>query len=481
MQWVKGTDHSAANDQRVTYSHPCSYTVYKNGTTYYAEANFVGGTDYSDAVFSTLLNSYVIPALTDGGLIFIKAGTYSVTAAIDVTHKITVEGEGDATLLEASGDFAVLSFVGTALDLVSDVRAANLKILGSGKANTSCYGVKIEFGDRVTLENLHIRKCYAGIYIKGCHGLFIDDFKIAGTGVEQCEYGIQSAWQSATNMLDCTISNGIVGDTASTGMKIQGTSGFLAENVVVVNAAGDAWLFGDEGAGEYSEYIHLVNCHGDSPSANTDAGFVFKIGSADKCRGIQMDNCWAGGVEIGIYIWGATEVAINNFQGRDCVEDMIYVDGNHVNITGGLIIDWDNADASTYNGVELNGCSDCTVEGVTFKNANAGNDSIEEVGAADYNNIIGNNVRGATGITVLGSNTRCKANIGYVTENGGITGAIATATAVAHGLAATPTKVIVTAAETGPTDIFVTAVGVANFTINFGGGGNKTFYWLAEV
>lgn len=66
-------------------------------------------------------------------------------------------------------------------------------------------------------------------------------------------------------------------------------------------------------------------------------------------------------------------------------------------------------------------------------------------------------------------------------ENYGITAAIATGATVAHGLGSTPTVVIVTPAETGPTDVTVSAVGAATFIVNFGGGGNKTFYWQAKL
>lgn len=65
-------------------------------------------------------------------------------------------------------------------------------------------------------------------------------------------------------------------------------------------------------------------------------------------------------------------------------------------------------------------------------------------------------------------------------ENGGITGAIATGATVAHGLATTPTVIIVTAAESGPTDIYADTVGATTFKINYGGGGTKTFYWRAK-
>jgi hypothetical protein len=70
---------------------------------------------------------------------------------------------------------------------------------------------------------------------------------------------------------------------------------------------------------------------------------------------------------------------------------------------------------------------------------------------------------------------------GKYTKNGGVTGAIATGTAVNHGLITTPTRLCVTAAESGPTDIYADTVGTTSFKINFGGGGNKTFYWKAEV
>jgi hypothetical protein len=70
-------------------------------------------------------------------------------------------------------------------------------------------------------------------------------------------------------------------------------------------------------------------------------------------------------------------------------------------------------------------------------------------------------------------------NQGFVTENEGITGSIATGTAVDHGLDGTPDIVIVTAAESGPTDVYTSEVGATSFKINFGGGGNKTFYWRA--
>jgi len=78
------------------------------------------------------------------------------------------------------------------------------------------------------------------------------------------------------------------------------------------------------------------------------------------------------------------------------------------------------------------------------------------------------------------ASTQFRNNIGYKTESGGISPAIATGGSIAHGLIAAPAKVQVTAAESGPTDLYI-GVDATNITVNFGGGGSKTFYWSATV
>lgn len=63
----------------------------------------------------------------------------------------------------------------------------------------------------------------------------------------------------------------------------------------------------------------------------------------------------------------------------------------------------------------------------------------------------------------------------------GVTAAISTGATVTHGLGATPTVVLLTAQESGPTDIYAAAIGGTTFTVNFGGGGSKVFAWSAEA
>ena len=87
----------------------------------------------------------------------------------------------------------------------------------------------------------------------------------------------------------------------------------------------------------------------------------------------------------------------------------------------------------------------------------------------------------AIGGAGLSATCRLRNNRGYVSENGGVTGAIATAATVSHGCSATPTIVTVTALDAGPTDVYVTAIGASTFTINYGGGGTHVFAWEAKT
>ena len=94
--------------------------------------------------------------------------------------------------------------------------------------------------------------------------------------------------------------------------------------------------------------------------------------------------------------------------------------------------------------------------------------------------LIDNDLSGNDGAISNITPTSARGNIGYVTSNGGVTSAIATGTTVTHGLSVTPEIVLVTALDSGPTNIYVTAIGATTFTVNYGGGGTHTFAWEAR-
>lgn len=69
----------------------------------------------------------------------------------------------------------------------------------------------------------------------------------------------------------------------------------------------------------------------------------------------------------------------------------------------------------------------------------------------------------------------------FLTRNEGVTGTIATAATVAHGLAVTPTIVLLQAQDGTPTAVFPSAIGATTFTVNYSGGGTHAFSWQASA
>jgi hypothetical protein len=101
--------------------------------------------------------------------------------------------------------------------------------------------------------------------------------------------------------------------------------------------------------------------------------------------------------------------------------------------------------------------------------------------------IANNSFRGSTGLPVkpvsLLSQDHGNAavrNCGFLTEKSGSTPLIASGTAIPHGLAFTPTCVIVTPADGAPPGVCVRNIGAKTFTIDYAGGGMHAFYWRAE-
>ena len=80
---------------------PASYIIYKDGTTYYAQNGQTGVNDYSGTDASTVIQSAINALGTNGGKIFIKAGTYTLSTSIIFQKNQTIVGEGvDVTILK---------------------------------------------------------------------------------------------------------------------------------------------------------------------------------------------------------------------------------------------------------------------------------------------------------------------------------------------------------------------------------------------
>ena len=70
---------------------------------------------------------------SDGGVVFIKEGTYTVTAAISITKSnVTLQGTGRGTKIASSGNIKVIDITGAG----DYIQILNLYVYGSGSGNT---------------------------------------------------------------------------------------------------------------------------------------------------------------------------------------------------------------------------------------------------------------------------------------------------------------------------------------------------------
>jgi len=474
------------------------------GTIAYGGANNAGAIDGTDAA---AVIQAAIDVLTSGGYIFIKRGTYPIGTRIDHKENVWVYGEGiDVTILEDSA----------ALDEMWKQ---------SNASNTFLGGLTLEGNKTANKVLVVVREGAAGV-IKD---ITFDSIKVRGTAAAGNWMVIFWDTLSEWNLQNITLKNSIIEDYAPLKDAADNVAFSYLDGIKVLNTT-----FRDLGYTIFGFYTSK-NGYYDNVTfdSNSNADFVisghnfvgknliFKDGEGftircpeatlDETKNIQVSGVWSNitgtAIEIsdsatrstedvqvdaiidttddyGISIGGSTTGVKNvelNVWIHDCDKTGIYVNASGAKTKiSGYIFNNSQAGAGAHPAIVNHGDDTQIVNAYIY----------DDQGAATQTKAITNeagNILLWTGGLITGTVTINAGTIdkirhvaGYITENSGITGAIATGTAVNHGLAGTPTSVTVTSAEAGPTDVYVDTVGAASFKINFGGGGNKTFYWTAE-
>jgi len=115
--------------------------------------------------------------------------------------------------------------------------------------------------------------------------------------------------------------------------------------------------------------------------------------------------------------------------------------------------------------------------------------AIEEKGTADRNYIFGNHLHSNTvSVTKIGTNTQVRNNFGYATESGGDS-SISHGTTVSHGLATTPSRIVLISQSASPRITSIKSKSASTFTVGLWntagsaltGSGTTRAFWYAEV
>jgi len=459
------------------------YIIYKDGSDIIAVNGNTGKEDKKSTDAYTVIQ-YCIDALTSGGHIHIKKGTYTIDTQLVLDDDITISGAGRLTVLSDGIADGTDVIAATSKDHVT---LENIYVLGAGVATSGC-GVKM-----ITSSFFRVENCYfkdlgtaaddGGVCIEGC-----TDVIVRGCVMDTCINGYMSDISVATWCNRTRIEGNIIHDCADDGIHntyVYGscTIGNLcydngetdiddwnAQNNVIANNICYSSLHGIE-VGPSENTVISGNIIYDTTSSGISIATTVKyctvvgnsIHNAIGFHGIVLnlaaeavdiiiannvvDTVASDGIRLEIGVNNKGILIVGNLV-RNAVDDGIGTAGSDAN--SGFVIIKNNilCDNGSY-GVQIEAnVIDCIIEGNEFRNNTTG--------------------------TILdnGTDTVIRNNIGHITENEGTTGAVADGGTFAHGLVTTPTGCVVTGTVTGDI-IKVTGLGAANVTVSIkdeGGG-----------
>ena len=367
---------------------PAAYIVYIDSGTTYARNGTTGAVDYSGTAQSVLQN--VLNALTNGGSIFIRAGTYGISSTITIpsTYNLTVEGEGSATIIVMTGNNPVFSSNAGTLWTVR-----RLQIQGGGSSNSNAHGFQLTDPTDCKLEDIYLLNCRNAIDVTTAWHLALTNLTIGNEGTgPQNYFGIYShdPAQGAGDNTAITANGVNIAKTVSDGIHLEHVSGSKWVNCEVNSAGGHGVFVGLPATTHYpTHFSHWANCLSDSNTM--DAWHIDGSGSQNGiATDMQFANIAAGNSRVGLYLKNVGNIVISNPLMKTFTQHAIEIDTTstgssfHVVINGGYVDGYDSAGSGRYAGVYVNAAVKNAVIGTHFV-GNGTIGSVYETSGSDYN------------------------------------------------------------------------------------------------
>lgn len=465
-----------------------SYTVWREGSMYFAKDAY-GKIGFSGTNASQIIQN----PLNLKGKILLKSGLYPLDVPLGIYENTDFGGDGmGSTILQMTRNYdMMIGNAETAFFDVGDYGNITIHDLTLDGNNKAYGGIRMDIGiaanvqifrteiTRITsavsgsagwvlgYENpigIHISARWGG----GLYYNWIHDFDMPASA----NHNGAGLWITGSPNLDISEKFSVIGnmiqnlhtDTGSDaylGVILDtGTYGLIVQANSIYNLTGGYSASGIRvGARHHvvqGNTIQLVDGNGI---------LVSGVSSYDTFGHIILGNTIYKASGSGIYV--------------DSVDDTV--------ISSNIVYDNNQNDGGNIPAINIDGNS----KNITVIGNRAYDDQVVKtqdyglaiVSTADFIQVVGNdfdgNSDGSVRITTSGTHLDFNNNKGFVTENSG-SSSVTTGATVSHGLAGTPTSVTISAGATGVTDLYVSAFGSSTFTINFGGGGTKTFYWYAE-
>jgi len=400
------------------YPSSFTYTVYKEGTTYYAKNDY-GRITNSGTNFSLIMNNII----TDNTSVLIKANKYYCDAPIDASgHGVRIEGEGKfSTMIYATNDLGetiydkpsgifYVSFA-TGTTLSKGVKIANLGCDGQGYHMTHLiWYEKVEESiiDNVYVTNANTSNCGGWVDLGSASYRCVISNSVARQGTNGfANEGFFHNHASKSIITGCVTYGGYDANTPAIkggefGGSITNNQIHNCELGILAESENHAVIVANNYI--YNSGKKAIQVKAGKSNAIIEGNVIFKCG--DTAIDIRGDNV----IISNNWIYNSTNVGILLEDTNNCI-----VSNNYVNITtnSGIQIKGDYTTV-TGNNVHNAGVDGIQLKSVSTYNTLTGNicfdntdDGIDEQGSSDYNLFVGNICKnnGDQQIAKVGANT----------------------------------------------------------------------------
>lgn len=340
------------------------------------------------------------PNNTRGGAVYIPAGTYLVSASINLLlkHGVSVIGDGElATEVKASGDYPVFDVEGVGITV------ADMTIRGGGSGLSSAHGLRLTSCNSGIVQNLNVYNCKHGLSIWRAWQLHVSNIDMHGTS---CDYGIYMGESPSVNAKNNAVvaSNLHIKDCLTCGIRIINGQGSKFVNCEA-SATVIGWDIGSPTTGTVlCQWLHFSNCLGDGCSS-----YCWRIrkGNATEIGEMQFSNCWAGNCTGGphVYFEDASKIVCNNWQMVKAWTHNLHLKGcDQIQFTDTQFLRH-NTSNTTKQSICVEDSTSCIISGVTEADTGQGftDDAFVELGTSD-NNVF--HISGGTTGVLLGAASR---------------------------------------------------------------------------
>lgn len=342
-----------------------SVTVFTDGSNYYAKTGY-GEIISADTDATTVIQDAIDDTYGAGGIVFCMAGTYYITDTIELYSGITLMGEGFGYSGAAGTNILTRWYLDDAADCIM------MEAAGEKAGSTYPYAI----------YNMY----FVGNRDEQTSDYDLIDLQWGTDGViEGCAF--DDAGRFGLLIRNCRLSNCYFAGCGSSGVYS------IADDIITEN-------------------LFAANCI----DSDYNEGQVAAHNAHDI---ISYNQVFESPLSYGINCYGAVSQQIigNRIDGNYLTGIYLVNGGNHT-VTSNHVFCNSAYGSGSYPGIYLNGAIDCVVSNNICNNEYTGyldnyQAGIWETGAADYNMLIGNIVRGSVDGYILTVGAHTQAHLFY--------------------------------------------------------------------